>query len=214
MDGLPGLSDTRQSLWSADQAQQIEDAIMKMLMHGTDNASRGMIALDWERWIILSVRRIKAWQLEHDKRQAAVDKASTPANKTLKALRRAPKSTTDVPARSRTLSSSTTIPFASLMSSTSNTPSKLPTRPPSIASARSASKSDYFAEQLTAELQRTTSEGSSGDADEEDPVETLCRRWSEMKGYRPLEEKPRDEWEVVRGKSPILPTNAMSLIMV
>ena len=202
-DSLPGLLTTHKKLWPDIKARGLEEILWaNVVMPQREDEKRGLLQLEWERWIVLARTRMKTWQIEQAKQQASVDKTpNTPSNKTVKALRRATNSDVEVPSRARLSSSGAPAAFASLMGSTIGTPVKSPGRPPSVASAHSTPRPDSFTDQLAAGLQRTVSGVSSSGSDVDDPMELFCERIRGMKGFQALDTPVRDEWEVVRGGS-------------
>lgn len=201
-DGLPGLLTTHKKLWPETKARGLEETLWtNVVMPQREEDKRGLLQLDWERWIVLAKTRMKTWQVEQAKQRASVDKTpNTPSTKTVKALRRATNSDVEVPSRARLSSSGTPAAFASLMGSTIGTPIKSPGRPPSVASAHSTPRPDNFSDQLAAGLQRTVSGVSSSGSDVDDPMELFCERVRGMKGFQAFDAPVRDEWEVVRGE--------------
>ena len=199
---MPGLLTTHKKLWPETKARGLEETIWKdVVMPQRDDGKRGLIEVDWDRWITLAMKRMKAWQLESADRQASTDKTpNTPSNKTVKALRRSTQSEVEIPSRARLSSSGTPVALASIMVSSVGTPVKSPARPPSVTSASSTPRAENFSNQLTAVLQRAASDPSCNGSDMDDPMELLCQRLRSMKGFQPLVSPTRDEWEVVRGQ--------------
>lgn len=202
-DGMPGLLSSRKKLWSESKARALEEILWtSVVMPQRDDGKRGLMELDWDRWITLAMKRLKTWQMELVKRQSNVDKTpNTPSNKTVKALRRATHSDVEVPVRARLSSSGTPAALASIMGSSTGTPIKSPGRPPSISSAHSTPRPETFSDQLTAGLQRTVNGPSSNGSEVEDRMEQFCVRISAMQGFQALDTPVRDEWEVVQGES-------------
>lgn len=200
---MPGLLTTHRKLWSDTKSKGLEETIWTcVVMPQREEGKRGLLEVDWERWIALAMKRMQTWKIEEAKRHASIDKTpNTPSNKTVKALRRSTQSDIEIPSRARLASSGTPAALASLMGSSMGTPIKSPGRPPSVASAHSTPRPDSFSDQLTAGLQRTVSGPSSDGSDLLDPLELFCDRVRAMKGYQPFDAPVRDEWEVVQGKS-------------
>lgn len=201
-DGLPGLVNSLHKLWPEARARQIEDAIWQhvILVQRGEKGKRGLLQLDWDRWIVLAMKRLQVYQLEEANRLTLI-RSTSPAIKTVKTLKRASRSDVEVHARNRLSSSPSPAAFTSLMGSSTATPTKAVARPPSIASARSTPRPDEFSDQLTSGLQRVSSDKSSSGSDVDVTIGRFCERLREMPGYLALDSAKREDWEVVPGMS-------------
>ncbi|OCF31113.1 hypothetical protein I316_07245 [Kwoniella heveanensis BCC8398] len=210
------LAGGQDRLWSDDQVKALEKALWegailpRRIARDGVKGGKGLLELDWAGWSEGVHKRKAAWRHYIDQQQAAEQaeeklKAETLAKAKSGGSKSRKGSVTegDSFAKGRlTVPGSPLPPFSSTSTSTS-TPSRINTRPPSVASSSKSSTHTPEVPMHTPSRARkadSQEERSSGEGGDE--IREWCRKISSLPGFERLSLPKKDEWEVVEDDFP------------
>ncbi|ORY33694.1 hypothetical protein BCR39DRAFT_518613 [Naematelia encephala] len=205
-DGLPSAHAGpagEKKLWSAQRLAQIETELWAgTVIVQRQEGRNGLLDMDWNAWAIGAMRRRKAWKLEEEKRQAEIgevkildgDDAQKKSKKT---------SPSDV--ESSTTRGKLGIP-SPLTATSSSTPSRSSSRPPSISSDHRSNRSQAKASP-SGQDDNQSKVGHSEDLDDEEKRREWYKVISGLDGFQRLTLRKGDAWELVDDDFPVPDTH-------
>ena len=184
-------SNTPAPLWDDHKVQAIEKAIWTGAIIPGDKADgrKRLLQLDWADWTSGAARRKRLWRDTHP--HSPADSMDKPANETLKGKRRPQSIHTEDGSRGTLAAPPTGLSTLS----TSSTPQRIPSRPPSVASTERTWRGDGTRSPLGVSPSINEGDGQDPEERQRDFHHVLM----DLRGFQPFTVQSKDEWEVLGG---------------
>ncbi|WVF70562.1 hypothetical protein IAT40_005353 [Kwoniella sp. CBS 6097] len=209
------LSGGQDRLWTDDRVKALEKALWegavstRRVSREGGKGGKSLLELDWAGWIEGVQKRKAAWKVQLAEQQEAKQEdeklKAELLSKTMPGSKSRKGSVTEADPNGRgrlTVPGSPLPPFSSTSTSTT-TPSRLNTRPPSVASSsKSSSHTPEIRTHTPLPGRKVDQEDDRNSGEGEDELREWCRKVSALKGFERLSLPKKDEWEVVEDAFP------------